>query len=161
MKIRYKRKLKSKSVLITILILAAIILIMLSLFGSSGNKDVNYVTVEIGYMKIKAEVADSFVKQAKGLMFRNELAEDEGMLFVFNKSGYHSIWMANMRFPIDIIWMNESKHVVTIKKDAQPCTISCENYRPSEPARYVLEVNSGFASKHAIKNGSVAEFSLK
>ena len=146
---------------VIVAVVAIVILAAILIFYKQAGSEMKRTTIKIGGVELDAEIVDNDLMRAKGLMFRSELAANEGMLFVFNKSGYHSIWMMNMRFSIDIIWLNESKHVVTIKRDAQPCTLSCESFRPSEPARYVLEVNSGFASKHAIKNGSAAEFSLK
>jgi len=114
------------------------------------------VEVKIGSTTVVAEVADTLPKQIKGLMFRSGLKENEGMLFDFGSEGYHSIWMMNTSFPIDIIWINNGK-VVDIKKDAQPCGLICPSYGPKEPARYVLEVNANFTDKHKIKIGTRAE----
>ena len=109
--------------------------------------------VVIGNITIEAEVADTAPKKIKGLMFRESLAEENGMLFLFDDDGYHAIWMMNMSFPIDIVWINSDYKIVDIVKDAQPCKIFCPSYKPKEKARYVIEVNAGFTDKHSIKIG--------
>ena len=145
---------------IIVIILAIAGVIALLFFNSSKtNKPAeNFVKVKIGNAEVKAEIADTLLKQIKGLMFRESLAANDGMLFIFNDSGFHSIWMMNMKIPIDIIWLNENKKVVSIKENAPPCSFNCTSYRPMEQASYVLEVNAGFAKSHNIKEGTVAEF---
>lgn len=119
-----------------------------------------YVTkkVKIGNTTIEAEIADTFTKQIKGLMFRKDLEKNKGMLFVFNNDSYQSIWMMNMSFPLDIIWIDAKHKIVDIVKDAQPCMIFCTVYRPKEKARYVLEANAGFVDKHGIEIGDNVKF---
>lgn len=119
-----------------------------------------YTNIKIGKTTVKAEIADTILKQMKGLMFRKNLPEDQGMLFVFNQDGFHGIWMMNMSFPIDIIWIDDGKKVVDVFRDAQPCRLLCPNYKPKEKARYVLEVNANFTEKHGVKIGSDLEFNL-
>ena len=93
-------------------------------------------------------------------MFRKNLPENEGMLFVFEREDYHGFWMMNMSFPIDIIWMDSGKKIVHIEKNLQPCRITCTSYKPNEKAMYVLEVNANFTDKHGIELGSVVKFSV-
>ena len=114
--------------------------------------------VTIGRTTIEAEVADTWPKKIKGLMFRDSLDEKTGMLFLFDNDDYHGIWMMNMSFPIDIIWIDSEHKIVDIAKDAQPCRISCTTYTPKEKARYVLEVNTGFTDKYSIKIGDNVKF---
>lgn len=121
---------------------------------------VKYTNVKVGDTKIRAEIADNLISRTKGLMFRKTLPEDEGMLFTFNQEGYHSFWMMNMSFPIDMIWINKEKEVVDMVKDAQPCKLICPVYRPKEKAFYVLEVNSNFTERHGVKIGTSLEFQV-
>jgi len=142
-------------VIILLLVLAVVAYAYFFLTKSSAK----FTTVKIGNRSINAEIADTVVKKMNGLMFRKSLGEIDGMLFVFDEHNYPGIWMMNMSFPIDIIWINSSKEVVYIQKDAQPCSVtSCPTYKPSEAAMFVLEVNAGFCDKHNIKVGSKAEF---
>ena len=114
---------------------------------------------------VQAEIADTLDKRGKGLMFRQPLAENQGMLFIFQEESSHGFWMKNVRFPLDIIWINRECNVVEIKPNLQPCQEvyepfdgghrekSCESYFPREKAFYVLEVKAGFTDKHKIKIG--------
>jgi len=100
------------------------------------------------------EMADTIQKQKQGLMFRKKLAEDKGMLFVFDRDEIYPFWMKNTLIPLDIIWLNRNKQVVFIKNNAQPCAAEiCQNIMPDEKANYVLEINAGLAEKMNIKLG--------
>ena len=110
--------------------------------------------LKIGRIAIEAEVADNLFSMAKGLMLRESLEKNRGMLFTFPIEGHHSIWMFGMRFPIDIIWMDRDMRVVDIYENASPCIIFCKVYMPKKRAKYVLEVNSGFVKNHKIKLGT-------
>ncbi len=105
--------------------------------------------------RIKVFVADNFARQLVGLMYRESLKPDEGMLFVFGRESRWGIWMMDMRFSIDIVWMDRDGKVVNIKKDAQPCksVLDCETHRPSKDSRYVLELAAGGVSRYRIKVG--------
>jgi len=120
-----------------------------------------FTVVKIGGAAVNAEIADTQLKKMRGLMGRSELGEIDGMLFVFDEEGYHGFWMFNTSIPLDIIWINSTKHVVYIEKNAQPCTATnCSTYKPTAPAMYVLEVNAGFSDKHNIKVGTKVEFTI-
>lgn len=105
-----------------------------------------------------AEVADTPEKRKKGLMFRQELGEDQGMLFVFKEEGIYSFWMKNMRFPLDIIWLDKNKKVVEIYSPALPCRDVCKDITPSHPARFVLELKAGSVLRHNIREGEYFQF---
>jgi len=111
---------------------------------------------------INVYMADSFVTKLFGLMYRDKLEKDMGMLFTLrdeSKIGA-SIWMLNMRFGIDIIWLNAKKQVVDIKEDARPCKsfFNCRTYTPSAKAKYVLELNRGIVRQLGIRRGERMEF---
>jgi hypothetical protein len=138
-----------------ILVLFVLIVILVLIFRKSSSK---YTNVKIGDTTVKAEVADTYLKRMKGLMFKKNMPENEGMLFVFDKEDYYSFWMMNMSIPIDMIWINSAKEVIDITKNAQPCRISCGSYQPKEKVLYVLEVNANFVDRHGVKIGSKLEF---
>ncbi|MBI4160668.1 MAG: DUF192 domain-containing protein [Candidatus Yanofskybacteria bacterium] len=117
----------------------------------------SFVLVKLGNRTIRAEVADTPEKRARGLSARDELADDEGMLFVFNEPGYHGFWMKEMRFPIDIIWADFSGRIVDIATGVMPETYP-QVFKPREQAKYVLELNAGFAADNMIKIGGTMEF---
>ncbi|MDX1536041.1 MAG: DUF192 domain-containing protein, partial [Candidatus Spechtbacterales bacterium] len=76
--------------------------------------------LEIADTEITVELAEKPEDKAKGLSGRSSLAEEHGMLFVFNRPGTYSFWMKEMNFPIDIIWIGEDMRVVDITKNAKP-----------------------------------------
>jgi len=123
--------------------------------GQTAN--VPYAT--IGDAKIFVETAKDDAAREKGLSGRESLAENQGMLFIFARPYRWSFWMPDMRFPIDIVWINEG--IVTgITPDVPPETnlSSPRFYRPPKPVRYALEVNAGFAKNKNIKTGDPVTF---
>jgi uncharacterized membrane protein (UPF0127 family) len=111
-----------------------------------------YSTVSIGTTTISVEIADTQAKRTQGLSGRAGLAEGSGMLFVFDWDATWGFWMKEMRFPLDIIWAQSDGTIVTIAHQVAPETYP-EIFKPAKPARYVLEVPSGFADLHHIVEG--------
>lgn len=87
-----------------------------------------------------------------GLSKYSKFPAQNGMLFVFDRSDYYSIWMKDMKFPIDIIWLDETMKIVDIEKDVAPETFP-ESFTPKQKSKYILEVNAGFADKNFLKLG--------
>ena len=107
------------------------------------------------------ETADSIGKKTKGLMFRNSLSEDSGLLMVFGYERRHEIWMFGMRFPIDIVFIDHEKRIVDIKHSVKPMGKNPKTwkiYRPKQNCRYVLEVNSGLMERTKTEIGDVLDF---
>ena len=98
----------------------------------------------------------------KGLSVKDALDENEAMLFVFGNEGEHTFWMKDMKFPIDIIWLDGNKTVVHIEHNLQPCGygLLCPTYKPSQDSLYVLETVGGFAEKHDVIQGTQIQFEL-
>ena len=103
--------------------------------------------------KITAEIADEPEEHETGLSNRDGLGTNDGMLFVFDYEDHWGFWMVDMRFPLDMVWVNSQNKIVYIQKNAQPCDEGCDTYVPTTAAKYVIEVNSGFANKHNMKIG--------
>ena len=103
----------------------------------------------------KIELALTQDEQAKGLMFREELARNEGMLFIFGKEQNRSFWMKNVLIPLDIIWLNKEKEAVLINKNVQPCNAdNCQPIYSEKPVQYFLEINADTADKIGLEIGS-------
>ncbi len=105
------------------------------------------------------ELALTPQKRSQGLMFREYLPRNRGMLFVFDSDDYWVFWMKNTHVPLDMIWLNADRQVVHIVKNVP--VDKGENipqYAPAVPARYVLETNAGFCGKYNIKLGDEAKF---
>lgn len=120
--------------------------------------DNSYTKVCIRGIFLEAEVADNPQQRQQGLMFRSSLADNGGMLFIFEKEGRYNFWMKNMNFALDIIWIGADKKIVDIKENNQPCTESCQSLISAGQARYVLEVDAGFVRKNKIKIGEPVNF---
>ncbi len=107
------------------------------------------------------ELAKSPEQRALGLMFRENLGDNRGMLFIFEQEKKYSFWMKNTLIALDIIWINNDKEVVFIKKDAQPCkSENCEKISPNENAKYVLELNAGITDAINLNIGSKLIFNI-
>lgn len=133
-------------------VVSFIIIIMLSL-NSSTKK--SYISV--GGKQVFVEYARTPSQHAKGLMHRESLDENSGMLFVFSQETFYPFWMKNTLIPLDIIWINSNMKIVDIKT-AQPCTTpQCPTYVPNDIAKYVLEVNGDWAQKNNIKIGDTVD----
>ena len=122
-----------------------------------------YKTTTIAYKKnrLRLEVADTFMKKMVGLMYRERMGKAKGMLFPIAEPGVlaSTITMMNMKFSIDILWLDERKRVVDIVERAQPSSSIFDSYKPKKPARYVLEIEAGAAKKLGIKEGDRVHFS--
>ncbi|MEM7816026.1 MAG: DUF192 domain-containing protein [Candidatus Aenigmatarchaeota archaeon] len=99
------------------------------------------------------ELALTPEERSRGLMFRESLPKESGMLFVFESEGTYSFWMKNTLIPLDIIWMDSNGTVVFIKENAQPCGKECPLITPDSPAKFVLEVNGGTVKKIGLGRG--------
>jgi uncharacterized protein len=118
----------------------------------------NIKLVEIADQRIMVDVMNTPESRAKGLSGRESLAEDEGMLFVFDSPSKNYFWMQGMNFAIDMIWINENMEIIYLKKDASPEDY-LSTFGPDENSMYVLEVVSGFSDKNNLKLGDKVRFS--
>jgi uncharacterized protein len=110
---------------------------------------------------IHAEIADTARKRAEGLMYREHLDKNRGMLFTFDEVQPWTFWMKNTKIPLDIIWMNEKKQIVHIEANVPICTRTddgCRQYQPNEPALYVLELGAGMAEHLNLQKGAILKF---
>ena len=119
---------------------------------ASAGEETRLVCAE--YKCFQSEVMSTPEGRERGLMSRDGLADDQGMLFIFDEPGDYPFWMKNMNFPIDIIWLDEVKTVVHAELNVPPCIKDpCPVYPPHVKALYVLEIASGEAVASGIKIG--------
>lgn len=107
-------------------------------------------------IKVSIEVACTADERQRGLMHRQSLPPNHGMLFVFPQSEYQSFWMKDTYIPLDMIHLDDKKQIVGIVENAKPHTT--ESRKIDKPSLYVLEVNAFFARKHGITVGLQATF---
>lgn len=104
--------------------------------------------------RVSVEIARTDAERARGLMFREDLAPNEGMLFIFDEVGFYPFWMKNTLIPLDMIWLDPEARVVSIQHSVPPCKADpCPTYPPIADALYVVEVVSGFAKTRGVKVG--------
>lgn len=110
----------------------------------AGNRDVSF----------QVEIADTDLERRGGLMFRESLDQDKGMLFIFDSESMLTFWMKNTLIPIDIIFINSGLEIVSIE-EAVPCQEDpCPIYGSGEPSLYVLEINKGLSQELEITPGN-------
>ena len=116
--------------------------------------------VKIGGERYAVEIADDDAERARGLMFRDVLAEGRGMLFIHVSEEPRSYWMKNTRIPLDILYFDDSRRLVAQQRDVPPCSLgdACPPYPSDVPARYVLELNAGEAARLDLQDGATIEF---
>ena len=116
------------------------------------------ITFPDGFTVVVEIAADDDTRQ-QGLMFRDRLAEDRGMIFFFTATGEYAFWMKNTLIPLDMIWIDESHHIAHVAHNVPPCKADpCPSYPPNAPAKYVLELAAGVAAKHHLKDGDALRF---
>jgi len=108
-------------------------------------------TILLKDIPVSVTLAQTIPEITKGLGGRDGLKENEGMLFVFNQPGLYGFWMKDMKFSIDIVWIENNK-VVFIKKSVSPDTYP-ESFSSAQPASMVLELQSGFCDTHGVSVG--------
>lgn len=126
----------------------------------SGVLNTKEVTLPAG-QKISAEVMMLDIDMARGMMFRDSLAPDRGMLFFHAQPGNYAYWMYQVRIPLDIIWMDANRRIVEISANTPPCKTKaseCPSYGGKATAQYVLELAGGMAAKYGLQQGELIRF---
>lgn len=116
-----------------------------------GVLDYKYSMV-INNKQINIDIATTTEKKMRGLSGQDNILSNQGLLFVFENSDKYGFWMKEMKFPIDIIWIDEKNKVVTINKSVLPDSFP-KVYYPNKKVKYVLETEAGFADINNIKVG--------
>ena len=107
------------------------------------------VTVTLREQTFNVEIADDNSERARGLMYRDQMAADAGMLFLFDRQEPQAFWMKNTRIPLDILYFDNGWILVGWSLNTPPCSLGdrCPSYPSQAPARYVLELNAGTAER--------------
>jgi uncharacterized membrane protein (UPF0127 family) len=161
-----------KLFIIIILVAFAAIFFFIYAFISSSSRlkpltpvlnKANGATAVIDGHQFKLHLAISPIDREKGLSIFSSLPQDEGMLFIFPISSYYGFWMKDMKFPIDILWIEGDK-LVGFKSNAPALAVKNISdlpiYNPPEPVDKVLEINAGLAEKYGFKAGDAVSIKL-
>lgn len=103
-------------------------------------------------------VSDTKKERNLGLSTRDDLPDNQGMLFLFDRSGKHGFWMKDMNFSIDIIWLDENNRVVYVEQSISPETYP-KTFEPAKNAKKVVELNAGFVNQENINRGETLKIS--
>lgn len=106
---------------------------------------------------LKVELADSPKELDEGLSGRKCIGESQAMLFVFDRPGYYNFWMKEMKFPIDIVWIDSTKKIIEVTDNIQPSTYP-DSFTSNQPPQYVLEVQAGRAAELGLSAGKALNF---
>ncbi len=136
--------------------------LLLWLTGCSGTTRQGFLDVGLpDGTKISAQLRLTPEEQATGMMFRNSLPKDEGMLFIHATEEPRSYWMFQCEIPLDIIWMDRNRRIVEISKETPPCreiAERCPSYGGTARSKYVLELASGMVDAHRLQVGDTISF---
>lgn len=127
--------------------------------GTGGASLSDHRSVCIRGICFESEVAVTAAERSRGLMYRDTLAKDRGMLFVFPDESFHRFWMKNTRIELDIVFIGADRRVVSISRRARPCVKDpCPTYSPEGNTAYVLEIAGGLAATHGFAAGDPVVF---
>ena len=136
--------------------LIAVLVIFLVIFDAVFHNKSTKAEVVLDGKTFRVETATTPAQWQKGLSGHASLAENAGMLFVFDKPDNYGFWMKDMLFPLDIIWISSDFHIIYIEKNLSPDTYPTVYY-PNAPAEYVLEISGGLTDENNIKIGDLVK----
>lgn len=114
------------------------------------------ILTEKSDLGLNLEVVDTDEERKKGLMNREHLCDNCGMLFVFDEDVQSMFWMKNCKIALDIMFLDKNGRIIDIKKNFEPCEgEDCPSYIPSKKYRYAIEVNSGWVDRNNVEVGDV------
>jgi len=119
--------------------------------AQDGPQSLPAITLQAGMHNIHAEVARTPQERATGLMFRREMAQQDGMLFVFEQPATQCFWMKNTLLPLSVAFVADDGTIVNLD-DMKPQTL--DSHCSAAPVRYVLEMNQGWFAKRGFKAGA-------
>ncbi|HVX67835.1 MAG TPA: DUF192 domain-containing protein [Bryobacteraceae bacterium] len=143
-------------------LLASLALFLISCGSDTGVADPNTreITLPNG-KRIQAEIMRTPDEMMRGMMFRDSLAPDRGMLFVHQQPGNYPYWMYQVRIPLDIMWLDRDHNIVEISAGTPPCkgaASQCPNYGGHARAQFVVELAGGRAAANGLKLGDHLQF---
>ena len=136
---------------------ALLILLLVTLAGCAAA---GKPWVELRGERFNVEIADDEAERNRGLMFRDQMAADAGMLFLYDVEQPLAFWMKNTRIPLDILYFDQDRRLVSARKGVPPCSLGdrCPPYPSAAPALYVLELNAGTAARLGVTDGDELVF---
>jgi hypothetical protein len=125
-------------------------------------KDLESISISLPHGEtIRAEVLMRKTDKMRGMMFRDALPPDRGMLFIYGAQAKNAFWTYQVKIPLDIIWLDRQKNIVEISPNTPPCTTNasqCPFYGGNALSTYVLEMSGGMAARYGLKVGDSVRF---
>ena len=143
--------------------LMAVFLMSASFFLIDRKEETIIVVTFPNGREVEMEVADTPEKLLVGLAFRETLPANSGMLYIFESTGQNHVWTKEYRFPVDVMWVDESHHIVGLKENVAPCQeADCPRYSSSpEAVRYAIQTEAGFIKQEGITVGQELKYTLR
>jgi uncharacterized protein len=130
------------------------VLLLLALLLAGCPRESGLAEIELGGEHFTVEIVEDDASRAKGLMFRESMPADHGMLFIWPEAEPRAFWMLNTLIALDILYFDSRMRLVDMHLDVQPCPgMRCPNYPSARPAQYVVELNAGTAARLGLKLG--------
>lgn len=135
---------------------ARLLALLLTTFSASlGWAAERLLQIRVDDARFRVEVAASEQERRQGLMFRTQLPDNGGMLFIQPEPGPASFWMKNTYIPLDLLYFDNAGQLLDIQADTPPCaTPDCPVYSSDGPVKYILELNAGSARRLGLKPGA-------
>lgn len=158
---------------VVIVIMVGVVIIFVANFFIDGEdfqeileeekeEEIEYVRVRIRESYLTLEVADEPENRALGLMHRENLEEEEGMLFVYEDEDVRYFWMKDVLFPLDMIFIDEALKIVGFLENIPVCEKDpCPQYSIEEESKYVIEVNAGWVVENSVELGDRVDFIME
>lgn len=145
------------------LALLAILLMSVSVFLTSPKESDTIVVTFPSGTTLETEVADTPEKLLFGLAFREGLPPNTGMLYIFETTGTHRLTTKQYKIAVDMIWLDESRHVIQLSENVPPCSSDiCPTYGPgTDPVRYVIQTAAGFVRHEGLEANAELKFALR
>ena len=129
-----------------------ILLIVFFFFVSQTEKEIKSACINEKCFSV--EIADENSERVSGLSNRDSLNENQAMLFIFKEETIPNFWMKDMKFPIDIIWIDENLEISGIQKNLSPCEEDfCPTFKPKKKIKYALEINAELSEEFNLEIG--------
>ncbi len=148
---------------IIMMILLAVLLMSVSMFVMQREDSNTIIVTFPNGTHLEAEVADTPEKLLFGLAFQEALPPNGGMIYIFESTGSHRVTTKQYRFPVDMIWVDESHHVVSITENVPPCAQeTCPWHGSGQDAvRYLIQTEAGFAKRQGLAVGGELKYTLR
>ena len=157
----FLKKPGNKKRIVFLIVMALLLVSGAMLFNAPHQTEIFQINFPNG-VALQGEIADTPEKLLFGLAFREVLPPDGALLLIFEESGPHTVWTKAFQMPVDLIWVDESKQVVHLVHEAQPCDEpKCPRFGPPpQNARYIIETSAGFIRRADVQIGQKLSFAL-